>query len=103
MSTESAEAFKKHIRGYLLVFVALMVLTVVTVWTASWKVSVPLGIALALVIACTKGALVATVFMHLKDEKPIIFYCVLLTAVLLLAVLLLPVAGLWLTMTDNAG
>ena len=103
MSTESPEAFKKHIRGYLLVFVALMILTAVTVWTASWKISVPLGIALALVIACTKGALVASVFMHLKDEKPIIFYCVVLTVFLLLAVLLLPVAGAMLTMRHNAG
>lgn len=103
MSTESPEAFRKHIRGYIAVFVALMALTAITVWTASWKLSVPLGIALALAIACTKGTLVAAFFMHLKDEKPLIFYCVALTAFLLLAVLLLPLAGTLLSMRHNAG
>ena len=103
MSTKSPEAFKKHIRGYVLVFVALMILTGMTVWVASWKVTVPVAVAIALIIACTKGALVATVFMHLKSEKPAIFYCLVLTLILLLSVLLLPVATALLTMTHNAG
>ncbi len=103
MSTQSPEAFKKHIRGYILVFVALLVLTVATVWVSFWKVTVPVGIAIALLIACTKGTLVVSVFMHLRSEKPLILFCMLSTMIILLSVLLLPVATSLLTMTHNAG
>ena len=53
-----------------IVFAVLIVLTVVTVFTAKY---VDLGgswnLVLALVIACTKGALVAGFFMHLVYDK----------------------------------
>lgn len=103
MLSESQQMFAKHVRGYIMIFVILMILTAVTVWAASWKVTVPVAIAIALLIAGTKGALVATGFMHLRSEKPFIFYCLLLTLILLLSVLLLPLATALLTMTHNAG
>ncbi len=67
----------KHVRGYILVFVALLVGTVLTVW-ASYihfgnKDSNVANIAVAMVIACTKAFLVAGYFMHLISEKKLIY------------------------------
>lgn len=53
---------------YIVVFVALLVLTLVTVVTG--RMHLPdWGLALALLIATTKGTLVALYFMHLTDHK----------------------------------
>jgi cytochrome c oxidase subunit 4 len=53
---------------YVVVFVALLILTLVTVWTG--RMHLPdWGLALALLIATTKGTLVALYFMHLTDHK----------------------------------
>jgi len=60
---------KKHVKIYCMVFAALAVLTVVTVSAASLEVSVGMGIFIAMVIAVTKGSLVASFFMHLVFDK----------------------------------
>ncbi|GJM25601.1 MAG: hypothetical protein DHS20C16_20160 [Phycisphaerae bacterium] len=87
----SAEEVRKSIRSYLLVFGALAVLTVITV-AASWlKVSVAVGIFIALVIASVKGSLVASVFMHLLHEKAILFWVLIISAFFFLLLILLPV------------
>jgi cytochrome c oxidase subunit 4 len=53
---------------YIVVFVALLVLTLLTVFTG--RMHLPnWGLALALLIATTKGSLVALYFMHLTDHK----------------------------------
>ncbi len=67
----------KHIRGYLIVFAALLVGTVLTVW-ASYihfgnKDSNTANIVVALIIALTKAFLVAGYFMHLISEKKLIY------------------------------
>ena len=77
-----AHDLKKHVKTYWIVFGALAVLTVVTVSAASLEVSVGMGIFIAMVIAVTKGSLVASFFMHLKYERPmfaIMLYIVLAT------------------------
>jgi cytochrome c oxidase subunit 4 len=68
---EDREMREEHHSGpgkYLLIWGALMVLTVVTVVTG--RMHLPdWGLALALVIASVKGALVALYFMHLAEHK----------------------------------
>ncbi len=48
---------------------ALLVLTVVTVWIASFEFG-DLNIWIALAIAVAKGSLVVMIFMHLKYDRP---------------------------------
>jgi cytochrome c oxidase subunit 4 len=64
-----AHDIKKHVKVYWIVFGALAVLTVVTVSAASIEASVGMGIFIAMVIAVTKGSLVASFFMHLMFDK----------------------------------
>lgn len=62
------EEHHSGVARYIIVFVALCILTVVTVVTG--RMHLPTwGLALALLIATTKGALVALFFMHLVDHK----------------------------------
>ncbi len=84
----SAEEIKKEIRVYLIVFGALAVLTALTVYACyGLKMPAHIAIAIALVIACTKGFLVAGFFMHLLSEKKLI-YSILGLTVFFFAVLL---------------
>ena len=84
----SPEQIKKEIRVYLIVFAALAVLTGLTVYACyGLQMPVHIAIAIALVIACTKGFLVAGFFMHLLSEKKLI-YSVLGLTVFFFAVLL---------------
>lgn len=70
----SIEEARKHIRTYLIVGVALMCGTVLTVWASLIHFdSRAMNIALALFIASTKGFLVAGFFMHLISEKKMIY------------------------------
>jgi cytochrome c oxidase subunit 4 len=80
---------------YVLVWVALMVLTGVTL--AVWKTNLSYGarVVLALSIATVKAALVAVIFMHLWDEKGVA-RLVLVVSALFVALLI------GLTLTDNA-
>ena len=80
----SMEHFKSHIRGYVVVFVALMALTVVTVAASYLHLPTGMAITLALIIATVKASLVALYFMHLISEKKVI-YLILLFAVLFIA------------------
>jgi cytochrome c oxidase subunit 4 len=68
---EDREMREEHHSGpgkYILVWAALMVLTVVTVYTGHMHLP-NFGLALALIIASVKGALVALFFMHLAEHK----------------------------------
>ena len=88
-----AEDIDRHVRTYLMVFGALMVLTALTV--GAWyflDLSVPATIALALFIALIKGSLVAGFFMHLISEKKLILSVLLLTVVFFFVLMLVPVA-----------
>ena len=88
--SESPEEFKKHLGKYYVVFVALLCLTAVTVGVSYLKLERTIAITIALVIASVKAGLVAAVFMHLIDEKKVIYAVLLLTALFFALVLLLP-------------
>ena len=81
----------RHVKVYITVFVALMVLTIVTVAIARLHLPVHTAVALALLVATIKGTLVACYFMHLISEKKLIYAVLVLTAVFFIALLALPV------------
>jgi len=80
----------RHVRAYITVFVALMVLTLVTVWVSSLGLNIRLAVSVALGIATLKASLVAGVFMHLSSEKKLIVLGLALTLVFFLFCLLMP-------------
>lgn len=73
MSEHTHHDVKKHVRGYFIVFGALLIGTVLTVWASYFHFgaadSNTMNIVVALIIACTKAFLVAGYFMHLISEK----------------------------------
>ena len=81
----------RHVRVYITVFVALMVLTIVTVAISCLHLPVPMAVTVALLVAIVKGSLVACYFMHLISEKKLIYAVLLLTGVFFVALLALPV------------
>lgn len=74
-----------NVRPYLVVFAALLVLTVVTVAAASLQLSATVTVVVGVAIATVKATLVAMFFMHLKGERPFVFWSLGLTAVLFAA------------------
>ena len=82
---------KKHVRTYLMVFGALMVLTLVTVGVRYLHMPVPAAILVALAIAMVKGSLVACYFMHLISERKLILILMLATLFFFFGVLFGPV------------
>ena len=93
MAGHSAEDIKKETRVYILVFVALAALTLVTVGVSYLDLSGAAAIGLALFIATIKGSLVAAYFMHLLSERKLIYAVLLLTVFFFVALLLLPLGG----------
>jgi cytochrome c oxidase subunit 4 len=73
------------VRGYLAVFGALLVLTVCTVALSYLRLPVVPTVALGLSIATAKAALVVLFFMHLKSEKPMVYWPLALTVFLVAA------------------
>lgn len=88
-SAHSAD-IKKHVRTYIMVFVTLLVLTIVTVTVSYLHLGVFAAISVALLIATIKGSLVACYFMHLISEKKMIYLTLILTAVFFVALMALP-------------
>jgi cytochrome c oxidase subunit IV len=99
MTTDHAADIDRHVRVYITVFVALMVLTIVTVAIAEFHLPLPIAVTVALLVATIKGSLVACYFMHLISEKKLIYAVLLLTAAFFVALLALPVLtvhdGFW--------
>ena len=91
MTSDHAVDIDKHVRVYIIVFVALMVLTIITVAISRLHLSVPIAVAVALFVAIIKGSLVAGYFMHLVSEKKLIYAVLVLTAVFFAALLAIPV------------
>lgn len=81
---------KKHVRTYLFVFGALLVLTLVTVGVKYMHLPVLPAILVALAIATVKGSLVACYFMHLLSERKLILILMLATLFFFFGVLLVP-------------
>lgn len=85
MSDHSDADIKKHVRTYILIFVALLVGTVITVGLNSVHFdSMAVTVTIALFVACVKAFLVAGFFMHLISEKKAI-YAILLATVFFFA------------------
>lgn len=93
MTAHSAEEIKKETRVYVLVFVALAALTVITVAVSTLDLSVGAAVAVALFIAAIKGSLVAAFFMHLISERKLVMAVLILTLVFFLALIFLPLGG----------
>jgi len=93
MAGHSAEDIKKETRVYILVFVALAALTLVTVGVSYLDLSGGAAVGLALLIATIKGSLVAAYFMHLLSERKLVYAVLLLTVVFFVALLFLPLGG----------
>ena len=90
-SDHAAADIDRHVRVYITVFVALMVLTIITVAISRVHLPVPIAVTVALLVATIKGSLVACYFMHLVSEKKLILAVLVLTAVFFAALLALPV------------
>jgi cytochrome c oxidase subunit 4 len=73
------------VQGYIAVFAALLALTLVTVGMSYLQLPGGPTIALGLAIASAKAALVVLFFMHLKSEKPMVFWPLALTMFLFVA------------------
>jgi cytochrome c oxidase subunit 4 len=90
---------KKSVRKYFMVGAALFVATAVTVAANQVHLVVPLAITVALIIAITKGSMVAAVFMHLSNERRWIYGALLLTVAFFVVLMFVPL----LTTMDGIG
>jgi cytochrome c oxidase subunit 4 len=69
-----------------LVWVALLILTAITVAASVWFPG-RVGIGVAMVVTPVKAALILMFFMHLKYEKPVFRWMFLVAAVILATVM----------------
>src|SRR5262245_8325512 len=76
-----------QVRGYLVVFGTLLVLTMVTVGVSYLELPEAETVVVALAIATIKASLVALFFMHLKGERPMVTWPLALTAFLFVGLL----------------
>ena len=81
MSEGHIHDVSQDVKKYLYVFLALAVLTVVTVGISYIDFGLSGSIVVALIVATVKGSLVAFYFMHLNHEKKSIYQLLGLTAV----------------------
>jgi len=99
VTADHAVDIDKHVRIYISVFVALMVLTIVTVAVSRFHLPIPIAVTVALTVAIIKGSLVACYFMHLISEKKLIYAVLAVTAFFFVALMVLPVVtvhdGFW--------
>jgi len=93
VSEHSSVDIDRHVRVYIIVFVSLMALTLITVAVSYLHLPILPAVAVALLIATIKGSLVASYFMHLISERRLIFLVLALTVVLFAVLLVLPVAS----------
>jgi cytochrome c oxidase subunit 4 len=92
MDSDHSEDVKKSVRTYIVVFVALMVLTIITVAISTLHLSVVAAVTVALIVAAIKGSLVASYFMHLISERKLIYATLILTGVFFILLMFLPVS-----------
>jgi cytochrome c oxidase subunit 4 len=90
MTTEHAVDIDHHVKIYITVFVALMVLTIVTVAISYLHLPIAMAVTVALLVATVKGSLVACYFMHLISEKKLIYAVLALTVIFFIVLLALP-------------
>ena len=94
MSAHSPEDISKHVRIYVIVFLALLVGTVVTVGLNYLHFdSKAVTIGIALFVAVIKATLVACYFMHLISEKKMIYVILGFTVFFFAALLVLTLSS----------
>jgi len=81
---------RSHVKTYYMVFGALMVLTIITVGVSYLHLPIPMAIAVALIVATIKGSLVALFFMHLSNERKMIYWALALTGFFFIFLLFVP-------------
>jgi cytochrome c oxidase subunit 4 len=90
MSDSSHHDVKKDMVKYILVFAALLVGTLITVWASYIHFgSAKANIVVALIIATVKAGLVAGFFMHLFSERWTIHRFLILTIIFAIGLFLL--------------
>ena len=96
---DHAADIDRHVRVYITVFAALLVLTIVTVAVSRYHLPVHEAVTIALIVATVKGSLVACYFMHLISEQKLIYAVLALTVAFFVVLLFLPVLtvhdGFW--------
>ena len=95
--SDATHDISAEVRRYLGVFGALLVLTLITVGASYLQLGGGTTVAVALAIAAAKAALVAAFFMHLKSERPMVYWPLGLTAFLFVGL----IAGLLLSEGDH--
>ena len=80
----------RKVRNYMWVFAALFIGTIITVAISYLDLSTGPAIAIALFIACAKGSLVVLIFMHLIDEKKLIYWVMGLAVVFFIFEMFVP-------------
>jgi cytochrome c oxidase subunit 4 len=86
----AAHNVAKHVRKYLLVGATLITFTAITVFLSYVNFgTMKANVAVALLVATFKAALVATIFMHLSNEKRLIYRILVFTAFFVLGLFFL--------------
>ena len=81
-----AHDVSKHVRGYLIVGLALLFFTALTVFLSYVDFgSQSANVAVAMLVATFKAGLVAYIFMHLSAEKKLIYRVLIFTAIFVFA------------------
>ena len=97
ITVEEHLEIQHHVKAYINVFVALIILTFITVAVSFLKVSFIEAFFLAVTIATIKGSLVLGFFMHLITEKQAIIWILISTFIAFLILMFLPL----ITMMDH--
>jgi caa(3)-type oxidase subunit IV len=85
-----AHDVSKHIRAYLMVGLTLIVFTAITVGLSYVDFGTQkANVAVAMLVATFKAALVAAIFMHLSNEKRMIYRILIFTAFFVLGLFFL--------------
>ena len=95
---EHSDDIQHHVKIYINVFIALAILTVVTVAVSFLDVSFIEAFFIAITVATIKGSLVLSFFMHLLEEKPAVIWILATTMVAFLILMFIPLISL----TDQA-
>ncbi len=94
--TDHAHDVSKHIRAYLIVGGALLVLTLVTVALSFVDFgSVKANFIVAMIVATFKAGMVAAIFMHLSSEKWTIYRFLILTVLFTISLFGLTGLAFW--------
>ncbi len=85
-----AHNVSKHIRAYLMVGATLITFTAITVFLSYVNFgTMKANVAVAMIVATFKAGLVAAIFMHLSNEKRMIYRILMFTAFFVLGLFFL--------------